>query len=413
MIIKKFQGKTEAEATQLARRELGDSAVIMNVRSVKKKGFLSLFSKPLTEVTAALEDEPDKPVYKPSARPHPVKSQNQGSARSGEDEKITINAGLEADIIKNAGEIPERSPSRDSSQSLEEKLESLHLLIEQQMLKETGALDFDTEKGSDEQMAFFKLIYNTLIDNEVDEKYANEITDELEKIRKPGAGIDIFLANIYQKMILQFGQPSMITPATEGAKLIFFIGPTGVGKTTTIAKLASKLNFEDRKKVALITTDTYRIAAAEQLRTYANIMDAPFRVIYTEDEIKEALKDYEGYDYILVDTAGHSHHNEAQKNSMKQFIHCVDGVTEKETYLVLSATTKYRDLLSIADAYSEMTDYKLIFTKLDETTTLGNLFNIRKHTGAQMSYITCGQNVPDDIEQFSPQNTVKQLLGGR
>ena len=126
-----------------------------------------------------------------------------------------------------------------------------------------------------------------------------------------------------------------------------------------------------------------------------------------------ALKEFESFDYILVDTAGHSHHNEAQKNSMKDFLHCVDGVIEKEIYLVVSATTKYRDLLSIADAYSEMTDYKLIFTKLDETTTLGNLFNLKKHTGAAMSYITTGQNVPDDIEQFSPQNTVKQLLGGR
>ncbi len=98
---------------------------------------------------------------------------------------------------------------------------------------------------------------------------------------------------------------------------------------------------------------------------------------------------------------------------MKEFIHCVDGIVEKEVYLVLSATTKYRDLKSIADAYSEMTDYKLIFTKLDETTTYGNLFNLRMHTGAQMSYITCGQNVPDDIDKFSPQNTVKQLLGGK
>ena len=413
MIIKKFQGKTEDEATQLARKELGDSVVIMNVRSFKKKGFLALFRKPMVEITAALEDEPEKNVFRPSAR-----QRTQSAARNDRvnedrsDSVININAGLEADIIRNAQEAPVGNYSKDSAQSLEEKLESLHLLIEQQMLKETAEADFDPSPDSDEQMAFFKLIYNTLIDNEVDEKYANEIIDELEKIRKPGAGIDIFLANIYQKMILQFGQPSTITPAVEGAKLIFFIGPTGVGKTTTIAKLASRLNFEDKKRVALITTDTYRIAAAEQLRTYANIMDAPFRVIYTEDEIKEALKEFAGYDYILVDTAGHSHHNEAQKNSMKQFVHCVDGVVEKETYLVLSATTKYRDLISIADAYSEITDYKLIFTKLDETTTFGNLFNLNMHTGAQMSYITCGQNVPDDIEQFSPQNTVKQLLGG-
>ena len=426
MIIKKFQGKTEEEATQLAKKELGNSVVIMNVKSVKKKGLFAFFKKPVVEITAALEDEPDKPasVYRRPAQPSTspkredaVSGERQESFRdqieaAAYDKPRTkgINDGMVSPAIHDP-EISVRSSHNDSSQSLEEKLESLHLLIEQQMLKETGEMLFDSD--SDEQIAFFKLIYNTLIDNEVDEKYANEIIDELEKIRKPGAGIDIYLANIYQKMILQFGQPSTITPAHEGSKLIFFIGPTGVGKTTTIAKIASKLNFEDKKKVALITTDTYRIAAAEQLRTYANIMDAPFRIIYTEDEVKGALEEFREYDYILVDTAGHSHHNEAQKSSMKEFIHCVDGVIEKEVYLVLSATTKYRDLLSIADAYSEMTDYKLIFTKLDETTTLGNLFNLRKHTGAQMSYITCGQNVPDDIDRFSPQNTVKQLLGGR
>ena len=129
--------------------------------------------------------------------------------------------------------------------------------------------------------------------------------------------------------------------------------------------------------------------------------------------MQTALKDYSDYEYILVDTAGHSQHNDEQKDSMAHLLRAVDDSVDKDVYLVMSATTKYRDLLAIADAYSEFTDYKLIFTKLDETTTLGNLFNLKKHTGAQMSYITCGQNVPDDIEQFSPQNTVKQLLGGR
>ena len=408
MIIKKFQGKTEEEATVLARKELGSTAVIMNVRTVKSKGLKALFKKPVVEVTAALEDEPDRSSYKPILPAATVRRTVQSAREELEKEREFEQV---REVTYEEPVIPSRPVKADQKESLEEKLESIHSLIEQQLVREVTDADFDEE--ADEQMAFFKLIYNTLIDNEVDEKYANEIIDELGKIKKTGAGIDVFLANIYQKMILQFGQPSTVTKASEGAKLLFFIGPTGVGKTTTIAKIASKLNVDDKKKVALLTTDTYRIAAAEQLRTYANILDAPFRVIYTEDEVKEALDEFKDYDYILVDTAGHSHHNEAQKNAMKQFLHCVDNVIEKEVYLVVSATTKYRDLLSIADAYSEMTDYKLIFTKLDETTTLGNLFNLKKHTGAQMSYITCGQNVPDDIEQFSPQNTVKQLLGGR
>ena len=196
-------------------------------------------------------------------------------------------------------------------------------------------------------------------------------------------------------------------------KAIFFIGPTGVGKTTTIAKLASKFRLDEKKKVALLTADTYRIAAAEQLRTYANILEVPFRVVYSEEELGKAVEDFKEYDYILIDTAGHSHQNNEQKENMCKLIGTLDEKIEKEIYLVLSATTKYRDLRSIADSYKGIADYKLIFTKLDETTTLGSLLNMRLYTGASLSYVTCGQNVPDDMEEFNPQKTVKRLLGGK
>ena len=136
-------------------------------------------------------------------------------------------------------------------------------------------------------------------------------------------------------------------------------------------------------------------------------------MVYTVEEIEQALIDFKEYDYILVDTAGHSYQNAAQKENMTRFIHSMDDKVEKEVFLVLSATTKYKDLISIADSYKEMADYKLIFTKLDETTTLGNLLNLKLHTGASLSYVTHGQNVPDDIENFNPQKTVKRLLGGK
>jgi flagellar biosynthesis protein FlhF len=171
--------------------------------------------------------------------------------------------------------------------------------------------------------------------------------------------------------------------------------------------------LEQKKKIALFTADTYRIAAAEQLHTYANILEVPFQIIYTQEEIKEAIAKYTEYDYILVDTAGHSHHDELQKNEMQKFLHCLDGSVETEVYLVVSATTKYSTLVSIADYYSEIADYKIIFTKLDETTTLGNILNLKLHTGAELAYITCGQNVPDDIDNFNAQHTVKLLLGGK
>ena len=162
----------------------------------------------------------------------------------------------------------------------------------------------------------------------------------------------------------------------------------------------------------LLTTDTYRIAAAEQLRTYANILEIPCLIIYSPAEIEEAYDRFMDFDYILVDTAGHSHHNEEQKNNTNVVIHALDEKTQPEVYLVLSATTKYKDLTSIADTYKEMTDFKIIFTKLDETTSLGNLLNLKLYTGADLSYVTYGQNVPEDIDRFDPQSTVKQILGG-
>ena len=125
------------------------------------------------------------------------------------------------------------------------------------------------------------------------------------------------------------------------------------------------------------------------------------------------VRDFREYDFILVDMAGHSPHNPALRESMNAFISGLDEALEKEVHLVLSATTKFNDLVNIVDAYADMEDYKVIFTKLDETTSLGNLLNLRLHTGANLSYITYGQNVPDDIEVFNPQKTVKQLLGGK
>lgn len=423
MIIKKFQGKTENEAIELAKKELGSGIVIMNVKQVKKKGLFKMFHSPMVEVTVALEEgeknlqekrdgnkKPSRPLNfntgvtekKASEEVLTLESQNEAA-------KSTFSA-LAADIM------PEKyvEKSLSTGKALEEKLDSLHSLIEGSLQKsEENKQDEEFLEETNESVLFLKLLYNTMLENEVNEKYANQIIDDIEKINKPNAPIDYMLANVYQKMILKFGSSSVIEPGGENPKVIFFIGPTGVGKTTTIAKLASRFSVEQNKKIALLTADTYRIAAAEQLRTYASILDVPFRVIYTVEEIENAIRDFQTFDYILLDTAGHSHHNEAQRETMNELLHSVDSLCERETYLVVSATTKYRDLLSISDSYSSMTDYKLIFTKLDETTTLGNMLNLRLHTGAALSYVTCGQNVPDDIEVFNPQRTVKQLLGGR
>ncbi|MEG1848638.1 MAG: flagellar biosynthesis protein FlhF [Lachnospiraceae bacterium] len=393
MIIKKFQGKTEEEAVTSAKKELGTNVVIMNVKEIKRKGLFRILKSRLVEVTVALEEEKLQQPSEPVSFPHYQPLQTNKSNHTEVSENI-----------------------------LEERLDNLQNLLEQQLSKPESskateiAEDPEEPEQNEEQsemVIFLRLLYNTMIDNEVNEKYANQIIDDVEKNNKPNMPIDYVLSNIYQKMILKFGKSDAITPAQNGPKVVFFVGPTGVGKTTTIAKIASKFKVEDGKKIALLTADTYRIAAAEQLRTYANILDVPFRIIYSTEEAQTAMCEFKQYDYILIDTAGHSHQNEAQKDSMNELIHCIDPQIEQEVYLVVSATTKYRDLTSITDTYAALTKFKLIFTKLDETTTLGNLLNLKLHTGASLSYVTCGQNVPDDIEIFNPQKTVKQLLGGK
>lgn len=409
MIIKKFTGKTEAEATETAKKELGSGLVIMNVREVKKKGLFSFLSPSQIEVTAALEDE--TPV-RPAA----------GSARRTEEAETGTAKTLSA---------------RNSTENIEKKLDSLQTLLESQLNnRQTGA---DREKTADvseeqqdteaelngekqeqngeeqnpEQDKFIRLLYNKMIDNEMDEKYVNNILEDASKTKKADLPFDYLLANIYQKMVLKFGRSEGITPSEDGPKIVWFIGPTGVGKTTTIAKLAGKYCVEEKKKVALLTADTYRIAAAEQLRTYANILETPFRVIYTPEELQTAVNDYWDCDYIFIDTAGRSHQNADQLEKMKEMVAGLKRPEDYQVFLVLSATTKYRDLQRIADCYGEIADFELIFTKLDETEAVGDLLNMKLYTDAPIAYVTCGQNVPDDMEVFNPQKTVKQILGGK
>ena len=402
MIIKKFQAKTEADAVEAAKKDLGDNVVIMNVKKAKRKGIFGLFGSQMIEVTVALEEQPE--AFYGVVKKAPSAEQRKEQPVSG--------------AVKTMEE--------KTQNALEEKLNSLQSLLMQQMLKGDSAETEEDrnveEDGSKTEVQdvpptevekFIKLLYNTMLDNEVDERYANEILKEVERLQKPNVPFDHVLAGIYQKMILKFGQAEEIVPSVDGPKVVLFLGPTGVGKTTTIAKLASKFCVENKKKVVLLTADTYRIAAAEQLRTYANILKVPFRIIYTEDELETAVHDFSEYDYIFVDTTGHSHQNQEQKENVCGLIRVVDKITEKDIFLVVSATTKYKDLLEIANAYKEICDYKFIFTKRDETSAYGNLLNLRLHTNSALSYVTCGQNVPNDIEAFNPQKTVKKLLGGK
>ena len=412
MIIKKFTGKTEAEATEAAKKELGSTLVIMNVREVKKKGLFAFLLPKQIEVTAALEEEaPARPQYGSilrTAADKEIRTEQQNLLAKNSTENIekkldSLQTLLESQLNNRQSEKEESAKTQDVPDAEEKENKS----------QDMAAAEKKEEEKNPEQDKFIRLLYNKMLDNEMDEKYVNSILEDASKTKKADLPFDYLLANIYQKMVLKFGRSEGITPSEEGPRIVLFIGPTGVGKTTTIAKLAGRYCVEEKKKVALLTADTYRIAAAEQLRTYANILETPFRIIYTPEELQAAVDDYWDCDYIFIDTAGRSHQNTDQLEKMKEMVAALKRPESYQVFLVLSATTKYRDLQKIADCYGKIADFELIFTKLDETEAVGNLLNMKLYTGAPVAYVTCGQNVPDDMEVFNPQKTVKQILGGK
>ena len=427
MTIKKYQGKTKEEAIALAKEELGSSVVIMNVKELRQKGFLGLFKGNLFEVTAAVEDDGvsgipftvEKPIT-----PAPVR----GNFEAVADEKISISPATEEEALKDAfaavNQVIQTKKEKISEKKEEVITPSLFKREQSQRKPERKEVEFHPLESMDfveeisserenENQTFYRMLYKVLLDNEVDEIFINQIMDDVDKVAHSTNGLDYLISNVYQKMILKLGQPDVITLAKRKPKVVFFIGPTGVGKTTTIAKIASKFKLEQEKKVALLTADTYRIAAAEQLRTYADILDTPLSIVYTPEDITKEIEKLCEYDLILVDTAGFSHKNEAQREDMKTLLASLPEEYDRQIYLVLSSTTKYKDLIDITDTYKNFCEYSLIFTKLDETRAYGNILNIKLKTGAAISYVTTGQNVPDDIEVVDTQKLVKQLLGGK
>ncbi len=427
MIIKKFQAGTENDAVLLAKNELGKDAIIMNIKTIKPKGMFKIFRKTKVEVTAAIDEVTTRNMEKEE------KNENMASSKFNAkiDEKLHPEKVVE-------------SPEEQEARELEEKLNSLAMLLEQQLEnqkkddkntngkpnpnnKKNTVKEEETESDKEEsnpvditdkpEKTTYKdksidLIIEQLTSNEVTYGYAKQIIEEIThsgNIRT----LDDMLSCVYQKIILKLGETETISFSEDDKrpKVVFFIGPTGVGKTTTIAKLSSKLILEEKKKIAILTSDTYRIAAVEQIKTYANILSIPVEVVYEPKDLDEILPKYKEYDFILMDTAGRSHKNKEQVDDLKSIVSYFDGYSML-TYLVLSATTKYRDLSKITELYNDVVDYNLIFTKLDETDAVGNILNIKLDTGKALSYISFGQNVPEDIEVMNPQIIAKQLLGG-
>ena len=315
MIIKKYKALTEKEAILLAKEDLGPDAIVMNVKKIKPGGIMRLFKKSRVELTAAIDDDMEEQAATtaPAAAPS-VKSDEQTidlrQERRGESAEEPFLFG------KAFGENKD-SYSEEAQNAIEEKINSIAKLLEQQMQTQKSA-EASIKEAANQAISSGEATVKAeekkteLMDSEVSEAHAKEIIDELT-VKDDKQPIDNILANVYQKIVLKLGEIQPLTAGEKKPKVVFFVGNTGVGKTTTMAKLASLCTLDMKLKCAMFSIDTYRIAAIEQLKTYANILSAPMEVVYTPEEMAQSVEKFKNYDLILVDTAGRSHKSEEQK----------------------------------------------------------------------------------------------------
>jgi len=261
-----------------------------------------------------------------------------------------------------------------------------------------------TTAGDMEWDAFVKRLTDAEVKPEIARKLVNSIR----------GGLQITDAELEDKLFNalseQFPVSGPLKLKKDAPLVVAFVGPTGSGKTTTLAKLAAYCCMNKSKKVSIITADTYRIAAIEQIRTFADIVNVGLQIVFSPDEVPDALAECEDSDVVFVDNAGRS---QRDKEHMEELRLLMDMLRPDETHLVLSATTKDSDLLDMVHRYRNIKVNRLLFTKLDETTRLGNIFNVVSDLGIPVSYFTAGQSVPDDIEVAQAGKFVKRLMEGR
>ncbi|WP_210363835.1 flagellar biosynthesis protein FlhF [Bacillus sp. REN3] len=382
MKVKKYTASSMPEAMMKVRSELGSDAVILNSKTLQSHGFFGLFKKNSIEVIAAID-----PELTSSPRQHAKERVEPGTFRSQQ------------------SRVPEERRAAGNQED-NELLKEISQLRE--MLQDTGL----ENKLAVPLPAPIKSQVEWLAGQEVDPEYINELTASLlERWYVSGAAeeerkVRQWCAEEIKGKLSNYSFGGL----TFRKKFINVVGPTGVGKTTTLAKIAAESVLKHNKKVAFITTDTYRIAAIEQLKTYAGILDVPIEVCYNLEDFKEAADKFDEYDHIFIDTAGRNFRNKKYVEDLKR---AIDFGHEMETFLVLSLTAKQRDMEEIYRQFSLIAIDRFIFTKLDETAMHGSMLNMINKFSTGAAYLTNGQDVPDDLIAASPGIIAETILGAR
>jgi len=383
MLVKRYHAKDMQQAMDTVIRELGSDAVILNSRKVRKKGFKNLLRKPVLEVMVAYDPANVPAVKKLNA------AYGAGSADKGQQKDQRHN-----------------KPAPVSSEQLErldKRIDSIDAMLSD-FIEKFSFVKREVTYDYPEQI---QELLVKMMENQVREELAHSLAKEAEHLLRKQP--DTNAAEILEHLVLeQLGRPEPILHKKFTQKVILVLGPTGVGKTTTIVKLAADFSVKQKKKVGIINTDTFRIGAQEQLQTYADILGVPLQVIYWADELENALVNMSDRDIIFVDTAGKRPGDEQHKKDLLDIFRIV---RPEDTLLCLSATTGFAAIMEMVDTYGFVDDYRLLITKLDETKYRGPLLNISWYTQRPLAYVTTGQNVPDDIEVVDVESIARQIVG--
>jgi flagellar biosynthesis protein FlhF len=376
--VMKYVAPTMNDAMKKVRNELGEDAVILNSKVMDSGGVFGLFKKRLVEVIAAI----DPGIENEKAEMKRLRSQPDASKSVSfkQDEH--------------------RKQQLTSENSVQQELKELKKMI----ASFTSSSQFERYDSSIREILLHLQIQG------INESLLLQAGDHLQGYFKSSGqkGTEILLIEAKRFLKDAVSEVNM-SGMSYKKKYINVIGPTGVGKTTTLAKLAAEAVIEKRMKIGFITTDTYRIAAIEQLKTYAGLLNVPVEVVYKLEDYKKAIHKFRDFDHVFIDTAGR---NFREKKFVDDLHKVIDFERDMETFLVLSLTGKEDDMKEIITQFSAIEINAFIFTKLDETSTYGSMVNILKETKTGIAYITTGQDVPEDITEVDADYISELLLKG-
>ncbi len=380
-----------AEALAQVKRELGRDAVILRTRTIRDGGLWGVGTRNRVEITAAGNNSSLQTRQTPD------------SIRQARDVHFS-KAALDAKGVAVSAAGTAQAPSLDVV--VRQELQDIRSLLLNLVHRRRGETESSTP-------AALRPFYQRLIENDVAEELADRLIEDVRRSVPESQWNDASRIQdcLVQRLAAKLSPayPICLSDRAGQCKVVALVGPTGVGKTTTAAKLAAHFSLHEKKRVGLITIDTYRMAAVEQIRTYARILRIPLEVVMTPDDLKPALDRLQNCDLVIVDTVGRSQMDDSRLMEMKRFL---DVVRPDETHLVLPAQSAQAVLFKTVEQFSKLGVNRIIFSKLDEAVGIGTMFHVLQRVAVKLSYVTTGQNVPDDIEPGDGRQIARWILDG-